>query len=174
MPQMDSATYFGQVTWFAVVFAVFYLVVLTDVLPGLNRALKVRTKKIERVRGDARQFDGVRVSAQDALDTHVGGVSRMISRITGERIALAQNYGRALLALRFVMRKRTSAAGGEGVDSRKAAVAGRIAPLTAAKAAAKAAIKASAAKVTRKAGSSKSVKAGKGDKVNAKRGAARK
>lgn len=68
MPQMDSATYRGQVTWFTLVFSVFYLVMRTDVLPRLNRAVKVRAKKIERTRSDARQFDGVRLSSEEGVD----------------------------------------------------------------------------------------------------------
>jgi hypothetical protein len=66
MPQLDTTTYLGQVTWFTVVFTGFYLIVLTDVLPRLNRAIKVRAKKLERTRDDARQFDTERSSADAA------------------------------------------------------------------------------------------------------------
>ena len=68
MPQFDVSTYRGQVTWFALVFSVFYLVMRTDVLPRLNRAVKVRAKKIDRTRNDARQFDGVRASSEEGVD----------------------------------------------------------------------------------------------------------
>lgn len=63
MPQLDTTTYLGQVTWFTFVFSFFYFVILTDVLPRINRAVKVRAKKLERTRDDARQFDVERTTA---------------------------------------------------------------------------------------------------------------
>jgi hypothetical protein len=66
MPQLDTSTYLGQVTWFTVVFLGFYLVMLTDVLPTLNMVVKVRAKKLDRTRNDARQFDSERTSANAA------------------------------------------------------------------------------------------------------------
>lgn len=101
MPQLDSATYLGQVTWLAVVFGLFYLVVLTDVLPGLNRALKIRSKKLERVRGDARQFDGIRVSAQDALDAQASSVSKRVMGVRMSKRSSLQGYAQAALKSRF-------------------------------------------------------------------------
>jgi hypothetical protein len=106
MPQLDVSTYLGQVTWFAVVFAVFYLIVLTDVLPGLNRALKVRTKKLERVRGDARQFDGVRVASEDKYADLVGSYARTLGSFVNDRLAVTQSSGRALVLRRFRQVKR--------------------------------------------------------------------
>ena len=63
MPQLDTTTYLGQVTWFTFVFSLFYFIVLTDVLPRINRAVKVRAKKLDRTRDDARQFDAERTTA---------------------------------------------------------------------------------------------------------------
>jgi hypothetical protein len=63
MPQLDSSTFLGQVTWFGLVFLGFYLILLTEVLPKLNRIVKVRVKKLERTRNDARQFDAERTMA---------------------------------------------------------------------------------------------------------------
>jgi hypothetical protein len=74
MPQLDVSTYLGQVTWFAVVFTRFYLAVVTDVLPALNRAVKMRAKKLDRTRGDARQFDSARRAAEDGYD-HASAVT---------------------------------------------------------------------------------------------------
>jgi F-type H+-transporting ATPase subunit b len=65
MPQMDSVTYLSQVTWFVVVFGLYYLVMVADVLPALDRALKMRVKKLALTRGDARQFDQERVQADE-------------------------------------------------------------------------------------------------------------
>ena len=66
MPQLDTTTYLGQVTWFTFVFSLFYFVVLTDVLPRINRAVKVRAKKLDRTRDDARQFDAERTTADQS------------------------------------------------------------------------------------------------------------
>ncbi len=75
MPQLDVTTFFGQVTWFAVVFVVFYLVMVSDVLPRLNRAVKVRAKKLELTRGDARQFDAERVSTEESYARSLMGAA---------------------------------------------------------------------------------------------------
>jgi hypothetical protein len=66
MPQMDSVTYLSQVTWFRVVFGLYYRVMVADVLPALDRALKVRVKKLARTRGNAREFDRERSHADEA------------------------------------------------------------------------------------------------------------
>ena len=75
MPQMDSATYLGQVTWFVLVFGVFYLVMVTDVLPSLDRVMKMRVKKLALTRGDARQFDQERASADEGYGKGLAGAA---------------------------------------------------------------------------------------------------
>jgi len=100
MPQLDSATFVGQVTWFSLVFSAFYLIVLTDVLPSLNRAVKVRAKRLDRVRGDARQFDGVSVSAQDSVDSMLSSGSKGVSSLVSSAL------GGFVSRVRLVTRKR--------------------------------------------------------------------
>lgn len=101
MPQFDTATYRGQVTWFVIVFSVFYLVMRTDVLPRLNRAVKVRAKKVERTRNDARQFDGVRASSEEGVDRQgvrgSMGARTRISRVQSNASASARQMSRKLL-----------------------------------------------------------------------------
>ena len=75
MPQLDSATYLGQVTWFGLVFGVFYIIMVTDVLPAFDRALKIRVKKLALTRGDARQFDRERTGADEAYARAVAGAA---------------------------------------------------------------------------------------------------
>jgi len=72
---MDSVTYFGQVTWFRVVFSLYYLVMVTEVLPSFDRALKVRAKKLARTRGDARQFDRERTQADEGYGRSLAGAA---------------------------------------------------------------------------------------------------
>lgn len=69
MPQLDVATYIGQVTWFVAVFSAFYVIMTSDVLPLFNRAVKARTEKLARSRGDSRQFDTHRESASAGFNT---------------------------------------------------------------------------------------------------------
>lgn len=106
MPQLDSATYFGQVTWLAVVFGLFYVLMLADVLPGVNRILKVRAKKLDRVRGDARQFDGVRVTAQDALDAQGSGAAKRVRAFRSSHAATVQGVAQAVVRARFGSKRR--------------------------------------------------------------------
>jgi hypothetical protein len=75
MPQMDSVTYLGQVTWFVLIFGIYYLVMVADVLPTLDRALKVRVKKLALTRGDARQFDRERVQADEGYGRSLAGAA---------------------------------------------------------------------------------------------------
>jgi hypothetical protein len=75
MPQLDTTAYLGQVTWFTLVFLGFYLVMLSEVLPTLNAAIKVRAKKLDRTRNDARQFDAERTSANTAYALSTSGAA---------------------------------------------------------------------------------------------------
>jgi len=64
MPQLDTATFRGQVTWLVVVFGGLYRVRTGEVLPKLSRIVKMRAKKVDRTRGDASQYDGERTQLQ--------------------------------------------------------------------------------------------------------------
>jgi hypothetical protein len=46
MPQLDIYTGMSQVFWFTIVFIIFYLLVVRDVLPVLARSIKLRQKKV--------------------------------------------------------------------------------------------------------------------------------
>jgi hypothetical protein len=46
MPQLDTYMYFSQVFWLFVIFTVFYILVLNNILPNIARALKLRRKQI--------------------------------------------------------------------------------------------------------------------------------
>jgi len=45
MPQLDTATYRGQVTWLVLVFVTYYRIVRGELFPALTRVVKVRAKK---------------------------------------------------------------------------------------------------------------------------------
>jgi F0F1-type ATP synthase membrane subunit b/b' len=46
MPQLDTYMYSSQVFWLLVIFTVFYILVLNNILPNLSRVLKLRRKQI--------------------------------------------------------------------------------------------------------------------------------
>ena len=46
MPQLDTFMYLSQVFWLLVLFTVFYILVLNNILPNISRVLKLRRKKI--------------------------------------------------------------------------------------------------------------------------------
>lgn len=46
MPQLDTYTYFSQVFWLLVIFTIFYILVLNNILPNISRGLKLRRKQI--------------------------------------------------------------------------------------------------------------------------------
>ena len=53
MPQLDAATYLGQVFWLSVTFGGYYLLALNTLVPALARRRKVRAKKLAHGKGSA-------------------------------------------------------------------------------------------------------------------------
>ena len=84
MPQLDTGTYFGQVTWLVRVFGVLYRTRTGDVLPKLNRIVKIRSKKRERTRGEARQYEGERKSVERGYGARRGGAAGKSYRLLQE------------------------------------------------------------------------------------------
>jgi F0F1-type ATP synthase membrane subunit b/b' len=48
MAQLDTAAYLPQVFWLVLVFGVFYMIVIKNIVPTLSTILKVRTKKLSQ------------------------------------------------------------------------------------------------------------------------------
>jgi len=46
MPQLDLYVALSQVFWFTIVFIVFYVFIVRDILPELARSIKLRKKKV--------------------------------------------------------------------------------------------------------------------------------
>lgn len=72
MPQLDTATYRGQVTWLRVIFGGLYRRRTGEILPKLNRIVKRRSKKRDRRRGEARQYEGERMSVEKGYTGRLG------------------------------------------------------------------------------------------------------
>lgn len=71
---MDVVTFFGQVTWFAIGFRAYFLVVGRYLLPLINRSLKLREKKL------AYQLMGspVGISSENAESSSLGYQSSLL------------------------------------------------------------------------------------------------
>lgn len=72
MPQLDAGAFRGQVTWLTRVFVVLYRTRTGDILPKLSQIVKLRAKKRERTRGEARQYEGERTSVEQAYSGRLG------------------------------------------------------------------------------------------------------
>jgi hypothetical protein len=75
MPQLDTSTFRGQVTWLSIVFVVLYRTRTGEVLPKLNRIVKLRSKKRDRTRGDATQYDGERAQVENGYSGRLGNAA---------------------------------------------------------------------------------------------------
>jgi len=93
MPQLDTATYLGQVTWFTFVFVTFYLVIVSYALPQINQMIKVRMKKVERTRGDATQYDAERAQTETAYNASMGGAALSALGLLTQSVETQNNWG---------------------------------------------------------------------------------
>ena len=51
MPQLDIYMYFSQVFWLLILFTIFYILILNNILPNISRVLKLRRKQINAGEG---------------------------------------------------------------------------------------------------------------------------
>ena len=57
MPQLDIYVAFSQVFWFSILFIIFYVLMVRDILPVLARSIKLRKKKVGGTSGES-SLDG--------------------------------------------------------------------------------------------------------------------
>lgn len=72
-------------TWVCGVFRVLYLRMAGEILPRLNRILKIRSKKRERTRGDATKYDGERVRVEAGYSGRLGYAAGSSTALLHER-----------------------------------------------------------------------------------------
>jgi len=72
MPQLDMATYMGQVTWLVLVFVTYYRVVRGQLFPALTRVVKVRAKKKGQLHARTTGFRGEAKTVMEKYDRVVG------------------------------------------------------------------------------------------------------
>jgi len=92
MPQLDTATFRGQVTWLVIVFVVLYLIRTGEILPKRNRIGKLRAKKRERTRGDATQYDGERARIEAGYSARLGNAAGSSHGLLQETIDVQTNW----------------------------------------------------------------------------------
>jgi hypothetical protein len=66
MPQLDIYVAFSQVFWFTLLFLVFYVLIVRDILPVLARSIKLRKKKVGNDSGSSLDEETNTVLAQTA------------------------------------------------------------------------------------------------------------
>lgn len=66
MPQLDMYTGMSQVFWFTIVFVIFYLLIVRDVLPTLARSIKLRQKKVGGGGASSLDEEAIAINAQTA------------------------------------------------------------------------------------------------------------
>jgi len=68
MPQLDLYVALSQVFWFTIVFIVFYVFIVRDILPELARSIKLRKKKVGTNNSSSTSLDdeSLAVSTQTA------------------------------------------------------------------------------------------------------------
>jgi hypothetical protein len=68
MPQLDLYVALSQVFWFTIVFIVFYVFIVRDILPELARSIKLRKKKVGTDNSSSTSLDdeSLAVSTQTA------------------------------------------------------------------------------------------------------------
>lgn len=92
MPQLDTATFFGQVTWLVIVFGVLYRATRGDVLPKVSRIVKMRSKKRDRTRVDATQYDGERTQVENGYSLRLGKAANQSHGLLQETVDVQSNW----------------------------------------------------------------------------------
>jgi hypothetical protein len=66
MPQLDIYVAFSQVFWFTLLFIIFYVLIVRDILPVLARSIKLRKKKVGNNSGSLLDDETNSILAQTA------------------------------------------------------------------------------------------------------------
>lgn len=92
MPQLDTASFRGQVTWLGVVFVVLYRTRTGEILPKLSQIVKLRSKKRDRTRGDATQYDGERTRVENGYSGRLGNAAGSSYGLLQERMDVQDQW----------------------------------------------------------------------------------
>jgi F0F1-type ATP synthase membrane subunit b/b' len=83
MPQLDTYMYSSQVFWLLVIFIIFYILVLNNILPNLSRVLKLRRKQISAGEGSiiGDEHKTVMATASGVLETSLKDSTTFLSNV---------------------------------------------------------------------------------------------
>jgi len=83
MPQLDTYTFFSQVFWLILIFSVFYILILNNVLPNIARSLKLRRKQISAADGSiiGEEHKAIMTSTSNILETSVKDSTSFLSTV---------------------------------------------------------------------------------------------
>ena len=83
MPQLDTYMYFSQVFWLLVLFTIFYILVLNNVLPKISRVLKLRRKRISSEGSSvlSEEHQAVMVTTSNVLETSLTDSKLFLSNV---------------------------------------------------------------------------------------------
>lgn len=83
MPQLDTYMYFSQVFWLLVLFTVFYILVLNNILPNISRVLKLRRKRISSEGSSvlSEEHNAVMETTSGVLETSLSDSTAFLSNV---------------------------------------------------------------------------------------------
>lgn len=89
MPQLDLYIAMSQVFWFSILFLVFYVLIVRDVLPTLARSIKLRKKKVSGESTGSLDDEATEVINQTAatLEGSLNDSRTLLSNISSESSA---------------------------------------------------------------------------------------
>jgi hypothetical protein len=84
MPQLDIYVAMSQVFWFTILFVIFYILIVRDILPVLARSIKLRKKKVGGSSGSSLDTETNTIIAQTAttLETSLNDSRTLLSNVS--------------------------------------------------------------------------------------------
>jgi len=83
MPQLDTYMYFSQVFWLLIIYSVFYILVLRNILPAISRVLKLRRKRTSAEGSDllSEEHNAVMTTTSGVLETSLKDSTTFLSKV---------------------------------------------------------------------------------------------
>jgi len=83
MPQLDTYMYFSQVFWLLIIYSVFYILVLRNILPAISRVLKLRRKRTSAEGSDllSEEHQAVMARTSGVLETSLKDSTTFLSKV---------------------------------------------------------------------------------------------
>ena len=85
MPQLDIYVAMSQVFWFTILFVIFYILIVRDILPVLARSIKLRKKKVGESSGSSSlggETDAIIAQTSATLETSLNDSRTLLSNVS--------------------------------------------------------------------------------------------